>query len=159
MELVSMDLVTNLPETARGSKHMLVITDHFTRWVEAYPLRDEKATTIARMLVDEFISRFGVMRVHSDQGRNFVGAVTKAVCDSQGIQQSHTSSYHPMGNAHTERANRTILNMLAKFVDRYHEWDVHLPILMLAYRSQAHDSRYGIFVVCPDVRARTSPPR
>ena len=90
---------------------MLVITDHFTRWVEAYPLRDEKASTIADVLVNEFISRFGVMkRVHSDQGRNFVGAVMKAVCELLDIQQSQTSSYHPMGNAVTERANRTILN-------------------------------------------------
>ena len=141
MELVSMDLVTNLPETARGYKHMLVITDHFTRWVEAYPLPDEKASTIANVLVDEFISRFGVMkRVHSDQGRNFVGAVMKAVSELLGIQQSQTSSYHPMGNAMTERANRTILNMLAKFVEQHSEWDKHLPMLMLAYRSQVHDS-------------------
>ena len=141
MELVSMDLVTNLPETASGYKHMLVITDHFTRWVEAYPLRDEKASTIADVLVNEFISRFGVMkRVHSDQGRNFVGAVMKAVCELLDIQQSQTSSYHPMGNAMTERANRTILNMLAKFVECHSEWDRHLPMLMLAYRSQVHDS-------------------
>ena len=149
MELVSMDLVTNLPETARGSKHMLVITDHFTRWVEAYPLRDEKATTIASVLVNEFISRFGVMkRVHSDQGRNFVGAVMKAVCELLDIQQSQTSSYHPMGNSMTERANRTILNMLAKFVEQHSEWDMHLPMLMLAYRSQVHDSTgYSPFVL------------
>ena len=141
MELVSMDLVTNLPETARGYKHLLVITDHFTRWVEAYPLADEKATTIANVLVNEFISRFGVMkRVHSDQGRNFVGAVMKAVSELLGIQQSQTSSYHPMGNGMTERANRTILNMLAKFVEQHTEWDKHLPMLMLAYRSQVHDS-------------------
>ena len=79
-------------------------------------------------------------RVHSDQGRNFVGAVMKAVCELLDIQQSQTSSYHPMGNAMTERANRTILNMLAKFVECHSEWDRHLPMLMLAYRSQVHDS-------------------
>ena len=40
-----------------------------------------------------------------------------------------------------ERANRTIENMLASFVsDNQNDWDEHIYLLMLAYRSSEHES-------------------
>ena len=43
------------------SRYILVIGDYFTKWKEAFPLRDMEATSIARVLVNEFICHFGVL--------------------------------------------------------------------------------------------------
>ena len=36
-ERIAMDLIPGLPETASGNKHILVVIDYFTKWVEAHP--------------------------------------------------------------------------------------------------------------------------
>ena len=141
-ELICIDFLSGLPTTDRGNKHLLVVCDAFTRWCEAYPLPDMKATTVASTLVNEFFASFGCpRRLHSDGAANFTGAILAETCRLLGIEKSKISSYHPEGNAKVERLMRTILDMLAKYLNDSHtEWDVHLPLLMLGYRAQIHSS-------------------
>ena len=47
-----------LPEAAGGNKHLLVVTDHFTKWCEVFPAKDQKAHTVAQILVSTIFSRF-----------------------------------------------------------------------------------------------------
>ena len=68
MERIATDILGPLPETDKRNRYILVITDYFTKWVEAYPIPDQRAETVAKCLVDEVISRFGVQSyIHSDQ--------------------------------------------------------------------------------------------
>ena len=60
MELVAMDILGPLPETAAGNSYILVVGDYFTKWMEAYPIPNQEATTIASKLVNEFICHFSV---------------------------------------------------------------------------------------------------
>ena len=39
---------------------VLTITDKFTKWVRFFPIRDEKAKTIARICVDKWVSYWSV---------------------------------------------------------------------------------------------------
>ena len=40
-----------------------------------------------------------------------------------------------------ERANRSIQNMIASYIsEKQDDWDEHLPLLMMAYRSSIHES-------------------
>ena len=141
-EVVSIDFLTSLPSTARGNKHLLVCCDHFTRWVEVFPLPDMKATTVAQVLTHELFSRFGCpQKLHSDCAANFRGELISEVCRLMGVQKNSTTSFHPQGNSRCERMMRTILGMLSKYLDDNHsEWDQHIPLLMLGYRSQVHKS-------------------
>lgn len=45
LDIVVIDLLSGLPATPEGYKYLLVITDYFTKWTEAYPLVDSKAHT------------------------------------------------------------------------------------------------------------------
>ena len=69
-----------LPATSCGNKYILVVTDLFSKWVEAFPLAVTDSITTARILTDEVICRYGAPKsLHSDQGANFVSEV----CDIQ----------------------------------------------------------------------------
>ncbi len=55
-----------------GNKHILVITDYFSRWVEAVALKDQKALTTAKCVFDTVVSRHGMpTAIVSDRGTNF----------------------------------------------------------------------------------------
>lgn len=77
LELVCMDFLT-LEPCKGGYKHMLVITDHFTRFAMAFPTRNQLAKTIAEMFYKNFIVHNGIPeRIHSDQGANFESRVNQ----------------------------------------------------------------------------------
>jgi hypothetical protein len=53
MDIISTDLAGPFyPQTSRGNTMILTVTDHYTRWVEAFPLRRALAPDIARRIVD-----------------------------------------------------------------------------------------------------------
>lgn len=59
MERITMDIIGPLNETERNNRRVLVIWVYFTTWVEAFPLPDEQAVTVAEELTSE---------LYSDQG-------------------------------------------------------------------------------------------
>lgn len=141
-ERVALDILGPLPVTPGGSRYILVIGDYFSKWTEAFPLPNQEAGTIARVLTEEWVCRFGAPRsIHSDQGRSFESTLFKELCRLLHIHKSRTSPYHPQSDGLIERFNRTLLSMLSLFVeDNQLNWDALLPYVMLAYRSSIHAS-------------------
>ena len=96
LERVALDILGPLPESDRGNKYILVIGDYFSKWMEAFAIPNQEATTVARVLVDEFVARFGIPRqIHSDQGRNFESKVFQEMCEALGIDKTRTTPLHP----------------------------------------------------------------
>ena len=63
------------------------------------------------------------------------------MCNLLGIEKTRTTARKPQSDGMVERANRTIQNMIASYVsDKQDDWDEHLPLLMLAYRSAVHET-------------------
>ena len=81
-EKIPWDIMGPLPITDQGNKYILVITDLFTKWVEAFPLKETSSISLAKVLVDEVVCRFGVpASIHSNQGANFaVKSLMLCVC-------------------------------------------------------------------------------
>ena len=129
-----MDILGPLPITPRQNKYVLVVGDYFTKWTEALPIPDMETATIARVLVNEFISRFGApSHLHTDQGRSFESSLIKEICTLMGIVKTRTIPYHPQSDGMIERFNRTLLSMLRMAaVDDETNWDLRIPCLMLA---------------------------
>ena len=78
-EKIAIDLMGPLPETPTGNKHLLVVCDYFSKWVELLALPDIRAETVAERLVEDVFSRFGVYTATKENSlshrcfKNFVG--------------------------------------------------------------------------------------
>ena len=141
LELICIDFLS-LEQSKGGQQNILVVTDHFTRYAQAYPTRNQTAKTTADVLFNQFIVHYGIpKRIHSDQGANFESNLIKELCRLIGTQKSRTTPYHPMGNGMTERFNRTLLNMLGTLNPKQKlNWKSYVATLVHSYNCIKHES-------------------
>ena len=142
---IAMDILDVCDPTPEGFRYILVIADYFSKWTEAFPMKNKCADTVADILVENIILRFGMpLVIHSDQGREFENGLMKSVCALLGCTKTRTAPYHPESDGMIERFNRTCLMMLSMFVnDRRDNWHELLPFIMHAYRTSVHESDDG----------------
>ena len=122
------------------AKHILVMTDLFTKYVVSVPLKGTEAPDVAKEIVESWILRFGVPDVlHTDQGKNFGSELMLEVCRLLKIDKTRTSPYHPQGNGQVERHNRVIADVISKYcADNPRTWDKLLPYLSFIYNTTIH---------------------
>lgn len=141
LDLVCIDFLTIEPDT-RNVSNVLVITDHFTRYAQAFPCKDQKALTVARTLWEKYFVHYGLPnRIHSDQGRDFESRLIKEMLAMLGVKKSRTTPYHPQGDPQPERFNRTLLNMLGTLnAHQKSRWSQHIAQLVHSYNSTQNDA-------------------
>ncbi|KAL6738325.1 hypothetical protein Aduo_011885 [Ancylostoma duodenale] len=140
-ELIEVDLV-ELGLSERGNRYALVVIDHFTKFLGAYPIPDKSAKTVARTIFERWICdgcRWP-KTIHSDQGPEFVNNILSEICEITGIKQSTTKGYNPRENGITERAIGTVTRMLKKKTVVPAQWDVLLPMVIFPYNSAPHEA-------------------
>jgi len=118
------------------------VVDCFTKWVEAFPLKNVRAKTIAEVFVNQFVSRYGVpLELHTDQGRSFESKLFHKVTELLGIKKTRTTALHPQSDGQVERQHQTISNYLAKYIsENQKNWDRWVPMFLLAYRTSKHET-------------------
>ena len=117
--------------------NVLVLQDHFSKYVVAYVVKDQTARTTAETLRNGYFGLFGAPAyLVSDQGKTFTGHVITHLCELYRVQKLRTSSYHAQTNRQVERMNQMIICMIGKLEeDRKACWSAHLPQLLLAYNT------------------------
>jgi len=127
------DLTGPDPRSERGNVYILTCIDSFTKWVEAFPIRNNETETVKQLFC-----RFGApVSLLSDQGKEVDGKIMRNVCSLLGIDKLRTTAYKPSTNQ-VERLHRTLNSILAKSVnDNNRDWDSRLSY---AYRTSRWDT-------------------
>ena len=118
-------------------RNVLVLQDHFSKYVVAYVVKDQTARTTTETLRIGYFGLFGAPAyLVSDQGKAFTGHVITHLCELYGVQKLRTSPYHAQTNGQVERMNQTIIRMIGKLgEDKKACWSKHLPELLMAYNA------------------------
>ena len=117
--------------------NVLVLQDHFSKYVVAYVVKDQTACTTTETLRNGYFGLFGAPAyLISDQGKAFMGHIITHPRDLYGVQKLRTSPYHAQTNGQVECMNQTIIRMIGKLEeDKKACWSEHLPELLLAYNT------------------------
>ena len=141
MELVHIDYIRMEVTVATDKKpivkNMLVIVDHFTRYVQAFVTKNHTARMTARVLYNNYFSVFGLPQcLMSDQGTDFCDKVIITMCSLLGIKKIRTMPYHPQTNRSAERVHQMLQRMIGKLdSEKRKKWPNHIGLIIIAYNS------------------------
>ena len=138
-ELLDMDF-TSIEETVPLQqepviRNVMVIQDHFSKYVVTYVVKDQTARTATETLRSGYFELFGTPAyLISDQGKAFTGHLITNLCELYGVQKLRTLPYHTQTNGQVEQMNQTIIRMIGKLEqDRKARWSEDLPEMLAAY--------------------------
>ena len=150
-QTVHIDIVGPLPTVPNPAdpysvspfRYLLTCIDRATRWIEAQPLADITAQTVAQAFVSTWISRFGVpLHVITDRGSQFESEMFDELSSVVGFHRLRTTAYHPQSNGMIERTHRTIKSALRA---RKENWVKALPIVLLGVRNFPNENGFSPF--------------
>ena len=138
---LAVDLMIPLPTTRNSNAHLLVVVDHFSKWVELFAIKNAQASTVCAVLQNEIFCRWGTPRsLLSDNATYFRSKTFQNMCNVWGVKHKFTTPYHPQVNI-VERVNRNIRAILSSYVaTKHNKWDSNLPAVALALRTAVSDS-------------------
>ena len=138
-----MDFVVQLPKTKRGFDAILVVVDRLTKRLHLIPtFTTATAPDTAKTFMDQIFRLHGLPKtIVSDRDPKFVSKFWKTLFKQLGVQLAFSTAYHPQTDGQTERANRTIEDMLRTFVNyKQDNWDDCLPAVEFAYNNSLQAS-------------------
>ena len=136
MELIHLDFLT-LGGKARDVKgtNIMVITDHFTRYAQAYVTLKQTAVVVAHTLWENFLVHYGwPEKILTDQGKSFKNNLFRELCSLAKVKKLCTSPYHPETNGQCEHFNATLISMVGTLPSHAKkDWQEWITTLTHAY--------------------------
>ena len=110
----------DLPVTELGNRHVVVFQDFLTKWPLVFPVPDQKAVRLVKLLTEEVIPLFGVPEaLLSDRWTNLMSHFMLDICKKLGIRKLNTTAYHPECDGMKERFNWTSKTAICKHAATY----------------------------------------
>ena len=140
---VTMDLITQLPKSHRGHDAIVVFVDKMSKMVHLVATKTEvTAPQLAEIFWSTVVRHHGLpSSIVSDRDPRFTGHFWRALWKCLGTQLTMSTAFHPQTDGQTERANRTLEEMLRSYVSfQQKDWDEHLVAAELAFNASKHAS-------------------
>ncbi|KAG7559073.1 Aspartic peptidase domain superfamily [Arabidopsis thaliana x Arabidopsis arenosa] len=110
----AMDIVGPLP-ASRQKKYLLIMTDYFTKWVEAESYARIQSKEVQNFVWKHIICRHGLpYEIVTDNGTQFTSLQFEGFCAKWRIRLSKSTPRYPQGNGQAEATNKTIIDGLKK---------------------------------------------
>jgi hypothetical protein len=161
-----LDVVGPFRTAPSGYKHILVVVDKFTKWIEVRPVAKVTSEEAVKFIGD-IKHRFGVPnRIITDLGAAFTGSVFWDFCQDNLIDVYYSSVAHPRCNGQVERANGMVLQALKdRIYDDATRWLAELPHVIWGLRTQVSSATgfppfflvYGSEAILPTVVSLGAP--
>jgi hypothetical protein len=164
-----LDLFGPYPMSENGFTYVLVCIEHFSKWIEVFPLKSKSSAEVAYHFLHGILARYSApAEVVTDGGGEFEGQFSELLVKAM-IDHRVTSASHPQANGATERAVKTVKTSLNRHVDQEgnaERWDMYIPWIVLGYRVTRQESTclspYEILyavppVIPPSIRERVEP--
>ncbi len=141
LELITIDYL-HLEKSVGGYEYILLVVDHFTRYVQGYATRNKSGKTAAKHIYGDYVLRFGLpAHILHDQGGEFNNHLFTELERLSGVKKLRTTPYHPQTNGAVERMNKTVLWMLRTLPEKNKSrWSESLNKLIYAYNCTTHDT-------------------
>src|SRR3954465_3203553 len=128
-EQVSMDFIVQLPKTKAGFNAIVVFVDTFSKMTHFAPTKTTaSAPDTARLFFDHIFRLHSLPKsIVSDRDAKFTSKFWKSLFQTLGTKLAMSTAFHPQTDGQTERANRTLEDMLRAFTSYCQDdWDLHL---------------------------------
>ncbi|CAA7015048.1 unnamed protein product [Microthlaspi erraticum] len=131
-----MDIVGPMPRS-RQCAYLLVVTDYFTKWVEAKAYKNPTAHDVRNFVWQYIICRHGLpYEIVTDNGGQFVAATFREFCASWNIKITYSTPRYPQANGQAESTNKTIVDGLKKRLEGYQgAWADELDGVLWSHRT------------------------
>lgn len=132
---VSMDLITALPRSRSGHDAIVVFVCKLTKMVHfVATTTNVTAPQLATLFMREVVRLHGLPEsILSDRDPRFTAHFWRAFWTQLGTTLTMSTAYHPQTDGQTERANRTLEEMLRSRINfQQNDWDEHLSACELA---------------------------
>ena len=143
--LLHLNFAGPFPETKNGNKMLLVVVDHFSRYLYAIPTRTSTTTETIRHLSGLFKDKGCPSSLLTDQGPNFMSNRFIEFMKEHNIKHCHTAPHHPMSDGKAERSVKTVKELIrADLLERLdftqRTWDERIGQITQAYNHAPHKS-------------------
>uniref|UniRef100_A0A803XN97 Integrase catalytic domain-containing protein n=2 Tax=Meleagris gallopavo TaxID=9103 RepID=A0A803XN97_MELGA len=129
------------PETSQSNTHVLIVTDYFTKWIEAVPLQKKDALSVAKALATIFY-RFGASKnIYAGESWDFCEEVSRLLCERWSISQILTPA-NPVDCVGLDHRSAEVLkSSICNVVnEKPSEWDAHLDPVLFDFRTSVNSA-------------------
>ena len=142
-ESVSVDLITDLPKTAKGFDTIVVVVDRLSKMVHIVAsTKSVTAEGMARIFEQNVFKLHGIpQEIVSDRDVRFQAQFWQEYCASLGIKLRMSTAKHPQTDGQTENANGVLEDTLRHYVGPLqNDWDDRLAVAEFAMNSAVNAS-------------------
>lgn len=136
-ETISIDTVGPL-RISNNYRYILTLQCELSKYVEAFPLETKEAISIAKVLVEKFILKYGAFKnLKSDLGTEFVNEIIKNICKLFNINHVKSTPFHHETLGSIERNHRVLNEYLMSFMHDFN-WVEWIPYFTFCYNTTPH---------------------
>ena len=142
-ESVSVDLITQLPQSKHGHDAIVVFVDRLSKMTHFAPTHTTvTAEGMAQLFVNTIFRLHGLPTdIVSDRDSKFTSVFWKELHRLLGTNLYMSTAFHPQSDGQTERMNRVLEETLRHYISpTQDDWEDHLPLIEFAINNSKQRS-------------------